>query len=250
MTIPSDDKMGGRLRRQKEPLESPEERVVQVEHFFEGGRGVVVKVRRGPADAAQLRGLHHAKIRRLAGEEPPATAPRPIPEARRRRGTSVRPIGIRYHNIQTAWQSLMSGERKTLFENGSDARYLPTGHIVYAVGGSLFAVAFDLQRLKVSGPKVPMIEGVRRAPGPSFPGGGAQFSVASNGSLVYVPGAVTALWDLGVTDRRGEVKPFDSSARACTRCRACRRTESASHLGLTTARKRSYGPAICRASRR
>ena len=39
--------------------------------------------------------------------------------------------------------------------------------------------------------------------------GNAQFSVSSNGSLVYIPGAVTALWDLGVTDRRGEVKPLN-----------------------------------------
>ena len=114
----------------------------------------------------------------------------------------------RWDKARVVVQSL-SGQRKTLFEGGSDARYLPTGHIVYAVGGSLFAVAFDLRRLEVSGPKVSIVEGVRRAPGPSVAAGGAQFSVASNGSLVYVPGAVTALWDLGVTDRRGEVKPFD-----------------------------------------
>ena len=115
----------------------------------------------------------------------------------------------RWDKARIVVQSLTSHERKTLFENGSDARYLPTGHIVYAVGGSLFAVAFDLQRLEVGGPKVPMIEGVRRSPAPSsIAAGGAQFSVASNGSLMFVPGAVTALWDLGVTDRRGEVKAF------------------------------------------
>ena len=115
----------------------------------------------------------------------------------------------RWDKARVVVQSLTSGQRTTLFEGGSDARYLPTGHIVYAVGGSLFAVAFDLRRLEVSGPKVSIIEGVRRAPGPSATAGGAQFSVASNGSLVYVPGAVTALWDLGITDLRGEVKTFD-----------------------------------------
>ena len=114
----------------------------------------------------------------------------------------------RWDKARVVVQNLRSRERTTLFENGSDARYLPTGHIVYAVGGSLFAVAFDLQRLRVSGNKVPMIEGVRRAPGPSV-SGNAQFGVSSNGSLVYIPGAVTALWDLGVTDRRGEVKPLN-----------------------------------------
>jgi serine/threonine-protein kinase len=113
----------------------------------------------------------------------------------------------RWDKAKVVVQSLRSRERKTLFENGSDARYLPTGHIVYAVGGSLFAVAFDLRRLEVSGPRVPVVEGVRRAPGSSV-AGAAQFSVASNGSLTYIPGPATALWDLGVTDRRGEVKPF------------------------------------------
>lgn len=115
----------------------------------------------------------------------------------------------RWDKARVVVQSLRSGERETLFENGSDARYLPTGHIVYAVGGSLFAVAFDLERLKVSGPKVSILEGVRRAPVQSIPVGAAQFSVASNGSIVYVPGAVTALWDSGVIDGRGEVEPFD-----------------------------------------
>ena len=72
----------------------------------------------------------------------------------------------RWDKARVVVENLRSKERKTLFANGSDARYLPTGHIVYAVGGSLFAVAFDLQRLETSGTQVPMIEGVRRAPGP------------------------------------------------------------------------------------
>ena len=41
------------------------------------------------------------------------------------------------------------GGTQTLIEGGSDARYVPTGHIVYAVSGSVFAVAFDVQRLEV-----------------------------------------------------------------------------------------------------
>ena len=79
-----------------------------------------------------------------------------------------------------------SGERKTLIEGGSDARYVPTGHLVYAVGGSVFAVAFDVQRLEVTGGAVPMVEGVRRAVGRTS--GAANFSFSSTGSLVYVPG--------------------------------------------------------------
>ncbi|PYS42031.1 MAG: hypothetical protein DMG14_05375, partial [Acidobacteria bacterium] len=79
------------------------------------------------------------------------------------------------HNRDTkiVVQSLKSGERKTLIEDGSAARYVPTGHIVYAVGGTLFAVQFDLRRLEIVGGPVPVIEGVMR----DF-NGGAEFSIS------------------------------------------------------------------------
>src|SRR5205823_2157210 len=49
-------------------------------------------------------------------------------------------------------QSLKPGStRKLLIDGGSDARYVPTGHIVYAYQGTLFAVPFDLKRLQVAG---------------------------------------------------------------------------------------------------
>ena len=47
-------------------------------------------------------------------------------------------------------QSLRTGERKILVEGGADGRYVPTGHIVYAVGGTLFAVPFDVRRQEVT----------------------------------------------------------------------------------------------------
>jgi hypothetical protein len=49
-----------------------EEGVVEVEHFLERGCGIVVKVRRGSADAAQLCGVHHTEVTRLACQEQPA----------------------------------------------------------------------------------------------------------------------------------------------------------------------------------
>ena len=47
-----------------------------------------------------------------------------------------------WDKAQVVVQSLKSRQRKILVEGGSDARYLPTGHLVYALGGSLFAVVF------------------------------------------------------------------------------------------------------------
>jgi dipeptidyl aminopeptidase/acylaminoacyl peptidase len=99
-----------------------------------------------------------------------------------------------------------AGARKLIIEGGTDARYVPTGHIVYAYQGTLFAIPFDLKRLEVTGGPVPVVEGVRRAP----PSGTAQFSLSHNGSLVYIPGPVStggeAQLTLGVLDRNGQLE--------------------------------------------
>jgi hypothetical protein len=59
-------------------------------------------------------------------------------------------------------QSLKTGERKTLIDGGSDARYLPSGHLICSVSGTVWAVPFDLPRQTVSGKGAPVIQGVRR----------------------------------------------------------------------------------------
>jgi len=114
----------------------------------------------------------------------------------------------RWDKARVVVQSLTSGERTTLIEGGSDGRYVPTGHIVYALSGSLLAVAFDVERLEVKGGPVPIVEGVRRTGGTS---NAANFSFSNTGSLVYIPGPVSAAsgqWDIGLTDRKGGVEPL------------------------------------------
>ena len=64
----------------------------------------------------------------------------------------------RWDEAQIVVQSLDSGERKILWEGGSDARYVPTGHLVYALEDVLFALPFDLASLEVSGGPVPLVE--------------------------------------------------------------------------------------------
>ena len=93
----------------------------------------------------------------------------------------------RWNEAQVVAQSLETGVRKPLLEGGSDARYVSTGHIVYALGGTLFAVPFDLSRLAVTGGAVSVVEGVRR----EFGWGGMSFVVSQSGALVYVPGPVS-----------------------------------------------------------
>jgi hypothetical protein len=113
----------------------------------------------------------------------------------------------RWDKAQVVVQPLASGERKPLIVGGSDARYVPTGHIVYALGGRVFAIAFDLQRLEVKGSPVPVVEGVRR----SATSDAANFSVSGTGSLIYIAAPASASsvqMDLGLIDRNGLVEPL------------------------------------------
>jgi hypothetical protein len=43
------------------------------------------------------------------------------------------------------------GEVYRARDGGTDARYVPTGHLVYALGGYVLAAAFDMARLEVVG---------------------------------------------------------------------------------------------------
>jgi eukaryotic-like serine/threonine-protein kinase len=109
--------------------------------------------------------------------------------------------GERWDDAKIVVQSLMTGNRKTLVE-GTGGRYLPTGHLVYAVGGNLLAVPFDLQQEKITGEAVPVLEGVRRLTAT----GGTQWGVSNNGTLVYIPGPAAfsgKLRSLIITDRNG-----------------------------------------------
>jgi Tol biopolymer transport system component len=110
-----------------------------------------------------------------------------------------------WDSAQIVVQSIRSGERRIVRTGGTDARYLPTGHLVYAVGGTLFAVRFDLARLAVVGDHAPVVQGIRRGTGEP---GTAQFSVSETGSLIYLGGPLlaTAIQRvLAEVDRSGHV---------------------------------------------
>jgi len=119
----------------------------------------------------------------------------------------------RWDSAQIVVQSLKSGERKVVIPSGSDGRYVPTGHILYALGNTVLAVPFDRKTLTVGGP-VPVIEGVGRALVTGRGGADAQFAVADNGVMVYVPGDQTASNDLALllVDRAGARKPLNVPA--------------------------------------
>ena len=116
-------------------------------------------------------------------------------------------------------QDLATGERKVLLKDATDARYLDTGHLLFMRRGTLFAVGFDPERLEVKGAPVPILDGVAQAltAGASDDVTGAgQYTVAANGSLAYVRGALVPYGDarLVAVDRQGRVTPLEAPVQS------------------------------------
>ena len=91
---------------------------------------------------------------------------------------------------QIAALSLETKEQKLVLENADQARYLPTGHLIYEQPGTgnLMAAPFDSAGLEVTGDQVPVVQGVRRTPLNHV-----DYTISDNGTLVYVPDGGTTL---------------------------------------------------------
>ncbi len=116
--------------------------------------------------------------------------------------TALTSIGHDYAN--TYLLSLETLERKLLIERGYDARYVPTGHLLFARSGTLYAVAFDIAALEVFGASVPVVPDVRMES--LF--GQAQVAFSATGTLVYVPGSDAAIGKIASIDRGTEAVEF------------------------------------------
>jgi serine/threonine-protein kinase len=99
-------------------------------------------------------------------------------------------LDARWDTAQIVVQNLKTGDRKVIVQGGSGARYLPTGHLVYTVGATVYAVPFDLRKLQMTAGPVPVLEGVRRSQLATT--AAAFFSLSDDGALAYIPGGTTA----------------------------------------------------------
>ena len=113
-------------------------------------------------------------------------------------------------NRQLAILDLKSGQQKTLLRGGFAAEYLDTGHLVYATVGSqgsersgtLWVVAFDLDRLALQGEPVRVSETLQVDMLSAV-----NYAVSTTGALAYVPArprAVSFVW----VDRNGHETPI------------------------------------------
>jgi eukaryotic-like serine/threonine-protein kinase len=112
---------------------------------------------------------------------------------------------------QIAVLDLSTGTQKVLVKEGSTPHYV-AGYIVYAFAGTLRAVPFDINRLEIRGNPVPVIENAVIKPS-----GAADFSIAPDGTLVYVAGtsqsiSSTLVW----VDRQGREEPLGVPPRMYT----------------------------------
>lgn len=120
--------------------------------------------------------------------------------------------------------SRATGESTLLIEGGSDARYVASGHIVFAREGTLLAVPFDLERREITGQPAPILEGVNHSihtGGEWMEVGAAQFTASADGLLAYAPGSVfpeirtEVVW----VDRQGNESPSGIEPRLWVRAR-------------------------------
>jgi serine/threonine-protein kinase len=87
-------------------------------------------------------------------------------------------------NQLTVLLHVESGLIEELLPGGIDARYVETGHLVYAdLSDGLWAVRFDAERGEITGEVTPIFSGLT-----TFRGQFARYSVSQTGTLVYSTG--------------------------------------------------------------
>jgi serine/threonine-protein kinase len=105
--------------------------------------------------------------------------------------------------------SFETGEVKQLVTGGCDGRYVPTGHLLYYRENTIMAAPFDTETLEVTGPSVPVLEGVA--------GGNArqaaQLALSDEGTLAYLSGTESEERSLVWTDDHGNMEPLSELKR-------------------------------------
>jgi Tol biopolymer transport system component len=103
---------------------------------------------------------------------------------------------VRYgHDIhpQVAVLSLPTKDKRVLMEDAADARYVPTGHLIFVRRGVLYAAPFDLAKLQVSGQPQPVADDIMQSmnTGSSIDDAmAAQFSFSDSGNLIFAKGGI------------------------------------------------------------
>jgi serine/threonine-protein kinase len=113
-------------------------------------------------------------------------------------------FGGEWDDAKIIAQRLDTGERKVLINGGTYPRYLPTGHLVYARAGSLYAVPLNATSLSVIGQPVEIAKHVQISLA------GYSFATFSAGGFLVSASTEVASSDLALSwiDRAGKAEPI------------------------------------------
>ncbi len=143
--------------------------------------------------------------------------PHVLPGARAVLFTAVTHYLPDWDGAEIVVQTIPGGVRKAVTQ-GADARYVPTGHLIFVRSGTAVAAPFDLQRLELTGGAVTIVNDVMQAantPSSGIESGAAQLAMSSSGLLVYATGGIfpdresQILW----VDRSGAEHPLPFPTR-------------------------------------
>jgi len=97
--------------------------------------------------------------------------------------------------------TISSGERRVILTGGVYGFYVPTGHLLFAVGESIRAVPFELDTLRVNGVPRTVVDDVAM----NLTDGAAAFDVSETGTLAYLPvDSYVAETNVVLVDRAGK----------------------------------------------
>jgi serine/threonine-protein kinase len=109
--------------------------------------------------------------------------------------------GNSFDSARVALVDLQTGAYHVVVNAGYRGRYVPSGHLVYTRGSTLYAIPFDLKRLTVTGPEMPVAEGLYSS----------DYTFSDSSLLVFNArafGAEKPLAKLEWTDRNGVTQPL------------------------------------------
>lgn len=122
--------------------------------------------------------------------------------------TTSRSAYLEQH-YRTEAYSIASGKRVVVMEEAGDARYQVPGYLVFLRGNVIMGAPFDAMALKVTGPAVPLIQGVTWDEWY----GSADYALSSTGTLIYLTGGVQTDFRLVSVDMTGKVAPAGNQVR-------------------------------------
>ena len=100
---------------------------------------------------------------------------------------------------------LNTRKQKTVLDDASYATYVSSGHLIFVRGKVLMAAAFDVEKLKITGPLVHLVNDDMRF---DWGGWAPQITVSHNGTFVYISGPELHKGELVWVDRQGASTPL------------------------------------------